>query len=166
MNRVASPSVQQTVFKKYGILGARTEDFEVDYLITPELGGADDIKNLWPEPYASTDWGAHVKDALEDRLHHMVCEGKIDLGTAQREMADDWISAYKKYFHTDKPLFIDSARGSPVQQEIFQEHRIGNTSENDYEIDYHCPGIGWRRQYPKSLARATHNHDVGRTCEG
>ena len=33
----------------------------------------------------------------------------IDLATAQREMAGDWISAYKKYFHTDKPLFMDSA---------------------------------------------------------
>ena len=75
----------------------------MDYLITPELGGADNIQNLWPEPYSSNGWDAHVKDALEDRLHRMVCEGKIDLVTAQREMAGDWISAYKKYFHTDKP---------------------------------------------------------------
>jgi hypothetical protein len=114
MNRTVSTSVQQEVFKKYGISGARKEDFEVDYLITPELGGADDVQNLWPEPYSSTDWGAHVKDALEDRLHQMVCAGKIDLATAQHEMAGDWISAYKKYFHTDKPLFMDSA--NPTQK--------------------------------------------------
>jgi hypothetical protein len=109
MNRLVSSAVQQEVFKKYGIPVALKKDYEVDYLITPELGGADDVQNLWPEPYSSTDWGAHVKDALEDRLHQMVCEGTIDLGTAQREMASDWISAYKKYFHTDQPLFIDSA---------------------------------------------------------
>lgn len=109
MNRLVAPAVQQEVFKKYGIPGALKKEFEVDYLITPELGGADDVQNLWPEPYSSTDWGAHVKDALEDRLHQMVCEGTIDLATAQREMAGDWISAYKKYFHTDKPLFMDSA---------------------------------------------------------
>ena len=109
MNRLVSPAVQQEVFKKYGISGVIKSDYEVDYLITPELGGADDVQNLWPEPYSSTDWGAHVKDALEDRLHQMVCEGTIDLATAQREMAGDWISAYKKYFHTDKPIFMDSA---------------------------------------------------------
>jgi hypothetical protein len=109
MNRLVSSAVQQEVFNKYGIPVALKKGYEVDYLITPELGGADDVQNLWPEPYSSTDWGAHVKDALEDRLHQMVCEGTIDLATAQREMASDWISAYKKYFHTDKPLFMDSA---------------------------------------------------------
>lgn len=118
MNRTVLPSVQQAVFKKYGILGARREDFEVDYLITPELGGADDLQNLWPEPYTSTDWGAHVKDALEDRLHQMVCEGKIDLATAQREIADNWISAYKKYFHTERPLINDSAKPQEPESEI------------------------------------------------
>jgi hypothetical protein len=109
MNRMVPSAVQQEVFKKYGIPVALKKDYEVDYLITPELGGADDVQNLWPEPYSSTDWGAHVKDALEDRLHQMVCEGAIDLATAQREMASDWISAYKKYFHTDRPVFMDSA---------------------------------------------------------
>ena len=109
MNRLVSSAMQQEVFKKYGVPVALKNDYEVDYLITPELGGADDMQNLWPEPYSSTDWGAHVKDALEDRLHQMVCEGTIDLGTAQREMASDWISAYKKYFHTDRPLVMDSA---------------------------------------------------------
>ena len=109
MNRPVASAVQQEVFKKYGIPGALKKDYEVDYLITPELGGSSDVQNLWPEPYSSTDWGAHVKDALEDRLHQMVCKGTIDLATAQREMASDWISAYKKYFHTDKPLFMDSA---------------------------------------------------------
>jgi hypothetical protein len=39
----------------------------------------------------------------------MVREGKIDLSTAQHEMASDWISAYKKCFHTDQPASIDSA---------------------------------------------------------
>lgn len=117
MNRIVPPSVQQAVFKKYGIPGARVEDFEVDYLITPELGGADDIQNLWPEPYASNSWDAHVKDALEDRLHQMVCHGEIDLATAQHDMASDWISAYKKYFHTERPLAIDSAKPEENESE-------------------------------------------------
>ena len=83
---------------------AQPRAYEVDYLITPELGGADDIRNLWPEPYSATVWNAHVKDALEDRLHQMVCTGQIDLATAQHDIATDWISAYKRYFHTERPL--------------------------------------------------------------
>jgi hypothetical protein len=96
-------SLQQKVFQEYGIAAARPNTYEVDYLITPELGGANSIRNLWPEPY-STVWNAHVKDALEDRLHDLVCQGKVDLPTAQREIATDWIGAYKKYFHTSRPL--------------------------------------------------------------
>ena len=95
-------SVRQAVFQEYGIRGARTSAYEVDYLITPELGGASSIRNLWPQPY-STVWNAHVKDELEARLHGMVCAGQVDLTTAQREISQDWIGAYKKYFHTDRP---------------------------------------------------------------
>lgn len=96
-------SVEQRVFHEYG-LPFSTTSYEVDYLITPDLGGADDVRNLWPEPYGSTDWNAHVKDELESRLHTMVCDGQIDLATAQRDIATDWIAAYKRYFHTETPL--------------------------------------------------------------
>jgi hypothetical protein len=102
--RVIPVSVQSQVFREYGMDGAPAKDYEVDFLITPELGGSNDIHNLWPEPYYSTAWNAHVKDELEDRLHELVCDGKLDLSTAQRDISADWILAYKKYFHTDRPL--------------------------------------------------------------
>ena len=72
--------------------------------VTPALGGADDIRNLWPHSYSATAWNAHVKDALEDRLRDMVCSGSLDLAEAQQAIAGNWIEAYKKNFHTDKPL--------------------------------------------------------------
>jgi hypothetical protein len=97
-------AVRQAVFHEYGMDGSPQREYEVDHLITPELGGTDDIQNLWPEPYATTEWNAHVKDDLEDRLRKLVCQGKLDLPTAQRDIATNWISAYRKYFHTDKPL--------------------------------------------------------------
>jgi hypothetical protein len=96
--------MQRAVFHEYGMDGAPARNYEVDHLITPALGGTDDIRNLWPEPYASTEWNAHVKDELEDHLHNLVCGGKLDLTTAQRDMASNWILAYKKYFHSDQPL--------------------------------------------------------------
>jgi len=99
-----SMAVRQAVFHEYGMDGSRLPEYEVDHLITPELGGTDDIQNLWPEPYATTEWNAHVKDELEDRLRQLVCQGKLDLPTAQRDISTNWISAYQKYFHTDKPL--------------------------------------------------------------
>jgi hypothetical protein len=96
--------VQQRVFQEYGIKGLPATDFEVDYLITPGLGGSDDVRNLWPEPHSSTVWNSYVKDQLEDHLHRMVCNGKLNLGEAQSDIATNWISAYKKYFHTEQPL--------------------------------------------------------------
>lgn len=101
-------SVRQKVFQEYGIADARPEDYEIDYLIAPRLGGTDDIHNLWPEPYRARLWNARVKDALEERLHEMVCDGQLDLQTAQHEIATDWIAAYKKYFHTTQPLPLSS----------------------------------------------------------
>jgi hypothetical protein len=86
----------------------RPDAYQVDYLITPELGGASDIRNLWPEPYGDTVWSAHVKDQLEDRLHRMVCRGDVDLTTAQHDISTDWIAAYRKYFHADRPVSDDS----------------------------------------------------------
>jgi hypothetical protein len=41
---------------------------------------------------------------LEEHLHQLVCAGRLDLPTAQRDIARDWIAAYKKYFHTDRPV--------------------------------------------------------------
>jgi len=101
-----SMQLRQEVFREYGIVNAHPDEYEVDYLIAPGLGGAEDIHNLWPEPSTSRTWNAHVKDLLEEHLHEMVCGGGLDLSTAQREIATDWIAAYKKYFHTDRPLAL------------------------------------------------------------
>ncbi len=103
-NKVVPVALRRQVFAEYGITTAEPRAYEVDYLITPALGGADDIHNLWPQSYSNTVWNAQVKDALEDHLHQMVCEGNLDLATAQHEIAVNWIEAYKKYFHTDRPL--------------------------------------------------------------
>lgn len=103
-----SSSLRQSVLQEYGIVNARPSDYEIDYLIAPGLGGVQDIHNLWPEPYTSRTWNAYVKDALEEHLHQLVCAGKLDLSTAQRDIARDWIAAYKKYFHTERPLSLHS----------------------------------------------------------
>lgn len=86
----------------YGIPYSRHSDFEVDHLVSRELGGADDVKNLWPESYVTQPWNAHRKDRLENYLHKLVCSNQITLEEARREIAYDWRIAYKKYFGEPK----------------------------------------------------------------
>jgi hypothetical protein len=76
----------------YGDAGP-LHDYEYDHLVPLELGGADnDPRNLWPEPGASPN----PKDALEDRLRSMVCDGELTLAAAREEIAVDWVSAYHR----------------------------------------------------------------------
>lgn len=103
-DRMAPREMAEQVFAKYGIRNPAPRAFEVDYLITPALGGAEDVRNLWPQPYGGSVWTARVKDALEDYLRTMVCNGRLELATAQEDIATDWIAAYQKYFRTDQPL--------------------------------------------------------------
>ena len=96
--------VPRQVFEAYGVDYRRAAEYELDFLITPELGGAPDPRNLWPQPYRAGVWNAYVKDELERELQDLVCRGTLDLATAQRELANDWIAAYKRRFNTDRPL--------------------------------------------------------------
>lgn len=67
--------------------------YEIDHLISLELGGADELANLWPQPYYQHP-GAHEKDAVENYLHKQVCDGKMELQEAQRSIATDWYALY------------------------------------------------------------------------
>jgi len=89
-------SVKNQVYQEYGIASHKPGQYEVDHLISLELGGSNSIRNLWPESYTG-NWNAHIKDKLENKLHQDVCAGQVDLKTAQHEIATDWIAAYKKY---------------------------------------------------------------------
>lgn len=64
--------------------------YEVDHLISLELGGSNSIKNLWPEPGFP-----NPKDKLENRLHAMVCSGQISLLQAQHDIATNWVQSYR-----------------------------------------------------------------------
>jgi hypothetical protein len=92
------------LYREYGITLHGTGDYEVDHLIPLELGGSNSIKNLWPESHRTSPWNAQVKDRLEGKLHELVCDGKIDLKTAQQAIASNWIEAYKKYISPNPPI--------------------------------------------------------------
>ncbi len=82
--RSVSESTRDQVFAEYGLTNVNREDYEVDHLISLELGGSNDIKNLWPEPlHDPAGNGAVDKDAIENQLHDMVCSGETTLADAQ-----------------------------------------------------------------------------------
>lgn len=94
-------NVPESEKKKVCIEYGHTHDcpdghYEIDHLISLELGGSNDIENLWPQPYAPKP-GAREKDVVETSLHRDVCAGKISLGEAQRSIVKDWYSLYLKY---------------------------------------------------------------------
>ena len=94
--RNVSKSRKKQVFAEYHVDPASSK-FEVDHLISLELGGSNDIKNLWPQSYTTQPYNAYMKDKLENKLRKLICSGELDLAKAQKEIAADWIVAYNKY---------------------------------------------------------------------
>jgi hypothetical protein len=107
--RHVTTAMKKQVFAEYGLIGNNdascVKDLngrrcEVDHLISRELGGADDVRNLWPQPYGSKPWNAILKDRVENRLHKEVCAKAISLIEARKEIKTDWRVPYKRYFGT------------------------------------------------------------------
>ena len=60
-----------------------------------ELGGSNEIANLWPEA-ANPRPGFHEKDQVENYLHGQVCSGAIPLDQAQVQIATNWLAVYEQ----------------------------------------------------------------------
>ena len=90
-------SERHAVEAEYGLApraDGRSRHLEVDHIISLDLGGSNDIANLFPQTAA----GYHVKDELENRLHQLLCSGAINLHTAQVGIAANWQALYKQVF--------------------------------------------------------------------
>ena len=87
-HRHVTESMRDRVYAEYG----RTRGpgcCEVDHLIPLELGGTNDLKNLWPQPDDPRP-GSAEKDQLENELHEQVCAGRMTLADAQHCIASNW----------------------------------------------------------------------------
>lgn len=107
--RYVPDSVKKEVYERYGIEKCSgycdgPQGCEVDHLISLELGGANTIDNLWPQPYDG-EWNAWDKDRLETRMHALICakHPTLTLKDAQEEIRTDWKAAYKKYVGELRP---------------------------------------------------------------
>jgi hypothetical protein len=91
-------SEKYAVEREYGMqarLYGRT--IEIDHIVSLELGGSNDIANLFPEP-GSGIASYHAKDRLENRLHELVCAGQLGLRATQVRIAADWTALYRRAF--------------------------------------------------------------------
>ena len=90
----ARPPESQTTHAKYDVAYPAyhipdTDSGELDHLVSLELGGSNDITNLWPEVGPLPN----PKDEVENALHRAVCDGRVRLAAAQRAIAINWRTA-------------------------------------------------------------------------
>jgi hypothetical protein len=107
-------SEKNAVYAEYGVTSHVTGQYEVDHLISLELGGSNDIANLWPEPASPTP-GFHQKDVVENSLHAKVCSGQIDLKLAQFEIADNWPAIYNGTYSAPSTTTPQAVAPPPAQ---------------------------------------------------
>ncbi len=95
--RNVADSIARQAFKNYGIESKFTTkeraNYEVDHLISLELGGDNDIKNLWPQKYEPKP-GARQKDVVETSLHRRICNGELTISQAQDIITGNWCDEY------------------------------------------------------------------------
>ena len=96
--RNVSQAEKFAVERAYGMApGSYGRTIEIDHIVPLELGGSNDIANLFPEPGAGRA-SYHLKDRLENRLHALVCGGSLALSAARRAIAANWEREYRAVF--------------------------------------------------------------------
>ena len=100
-----SKSISNKVYTAYGMpkgnyTGYCSGQFgcRLDHIISKELGGSNSPRNLFPMPYTG-NCNSRDKDALENKLHRLVCAKSITLDVAQTAIRYDWRVAYKNYIN-------------------------------------------------------------------
>jgi len=88
--RNVSTATKEQVYAEYGASYPQpTGAYEVDHFIPLEIGGSNDLANLWLEAATPTP-GFHQKDQFENFEHDQVCKGSISAAEAQSRMMSDW----------------------------------------------------------------------------
>jgi hypothetical protein len=83
----ATDKAKKALYTAYGFPNSKSG--ELDHLVSLELGGSNDVANLWPEIGKIPN----PKDSVENVLHKAVCSGKVTLAAAQNAIADNWQTA-------------------------------------------------------------------------
>ena len=98
--RHVDASTKQAVMAEYNT-SREAGAIEIDHLIPLELGGSNNIHNLWPETRERVKYSAWNKDTLERRINIEVCAGHLSLSQGQAIFLGDWRPAYDRYYPGD-----------------------------------------------------------------
>jgi hypothetical protein len=80
-------SVRDRVYNEYGIPRGHRKGLRIDHLVPLEIGGANDVRNLWPQSLGDSK----RKDEVEDALRVAVCVSHtLTLASAQAAIARNW----------------------------------------------------------------------------
>lgn len=79
-------------------IGGPASAFEYDHFVPLALGGASDVRNLWPEPDdpAMTGFDRNAKDVVEVALWRAVCAGRTTLEEARAAIVANWSTARQR----------------------------------------------------------------------
>ena len=92
--RDVSAKLKKQVYAEYSLSYPQASGaYEADHFIPLELGGNNDIANLFPEAARPTP-GFREKDLVENYLNDVVCDGRISLVTAQKLISTNWVAVY------------------------------------------------------------------------
>lgn len=93
--RNVTEAEKKQVMQRYGLPLTDLHLLEIDHWESLEIGGSNDITNLWPQYYTGPSGylGARQKDVIETSLHRQVCAGTITLLQAQQEI-HSWTTLY------------------------------------------------------------------------
>ena len=118
---------------------------------------------------------------FQRKLHKLVCAGQLDLKTAQREIATDWIEAYKKYVRKipSTPV-VRQTKTSPetsTASEVWVNTRsgkywkpgsrfYGKTEEGDFMSELEALDRGYSPAWANRLCQETRSCVIaGRTIK-
>lgn len=92
--RHVSEKTKRQVYEMYDLDYEKLHGkYEVDHFVSLELGGLNDISNLWPQRYLPKP-GAREKDVVETHLKRSICAGKLTLDQGRMIVKQDWYRCY------------------------------------------------------------------------
>ena len=107
--RLVSDAMKKQVDQEYASTVCPSGKAEIDHLVSREVGGADDVHNLWKQcyelpvagkkPSETPEFGAHKKDRLENDFGKRVClpvsdPNYLTIAQARNALVTNWVAAY------------------------------------------------------------------------
>ena len=147
--RNVSTATKQQVYAEYSVSYPQpTGAYEVDHFIPLEIGGSNDLANLWLEA-ASPTLGFHQKDQFENFEHGQVCNGTISAAEAQSRMVLTGTSTGKR----KKGLQLPAQLRPPPRQCNPRHSRVANRRDANGAAGYYTSSYHTAKYwYPASCS--------------